>query len=115
MGTQHHAGRKRSFTIDPEWEDLAAPMFCDFTSAEFVGQRLGGHLREESSSSSFFANTNDTGMLTATRVLRAVALWGRSVLQLRSVVASESCRLNLHRTSFLLAISLHLRVKHCYL
>lgn len=56
MGTQHRHSRKLRFKIDDEWEHLDAPMFCDFLAAEFVGNRLGGQLTEESSSSSFFNN-----------------------------------------------------------
>jgi hypothetical protein len=60
MGAQHRSGSKMKFRIDDEWENLEAPMFCDFLAPEFVGNRLGGQVAEESSSSSFFNISVDT-------------------------------------------------------
>lgn len=59
MGTQHRPSKRMKFKIDEEWEYLEAPMFCDFLAPEFVGNRLGGQVTEESSSSSFFNRTGD--------------------------------------------------------
>jgi hypothetical protein len=96
MGTQHYAGRRRSFTIDPEWEDLAAPMFCDFTTAEFVGQRLGGHVREESSSSSFFTNKTDVGTLLLCLSMRTCVIMVIVMLSCGPLLLLTPCRPSIH-------------------